>query len=49
MSLTIATWNINSVRPRIANAERYLQLRQAAGLLSATDIDAVNGLLLSAR
>lgn len=26
-----------------------LKLRQAAGLLSATDIDAVNGLLLSAR
>ena len=28
MSLTIATWNINSVRLRIANVERYLRLRK---------------------
>ena len=28
MSLTIATWNINSVRLRIGNVERYLKLRQ---------------------
>ena len=28
MSLTIATWNINSVRLRIANVERYLKMRK---------------------
>src|SRR5205085_2104360 len=28
MSLTIATWNINSVRLRIANVERFLKLRK---------------------
>ncbi|HZP98741.1 MAG TPA: exodeoxyribonuclease III [Reyranella sp.] len=28
MSLSIATWNINSVRLRIANVERYLRLRK---------------------
>src|SRR4029450_2988783 len=28
MSLTIATWNINSVRLRINNVKRYLRLRQ---------------------
>ena len=28
MSLTIATWNINSVRLRIGNVERYLRLRK---------------------
>jgi len=27
MSLTVATWNINSVRLRIANVERFLKLR----------------------
>ena len=28
MSLTVATWNINSVRLRIANVERFLKLRK---------------------
>src|SRR5260370_38904765 len=28
MSLTIATWNINSVRLRINNVERYLRMRK---------------------
>lgn len=28
MSLTIATWNINSVRLRIANVKRYLRMRK---------------------
>ena len=28
MSLTIATWNINSVRLRIDNVERYLRMRK---------------------
>ena len=28
MSLTVATWNINSVRLRIGNVERYLRLRK---------------------
>ena len=28
MSLTVATWNINSVRLRIANVKRFLKLRQ---------------------
>ena len=28
MSLTVATWNINSVRLRIANVERYLRMRK---------------------
>ena len=28
MSLTVATWNINSVRLRIANVERFLRLRK---------------------
>jgi exodeoxyribonuclease-3 len=28
MSLTVATWNINSVRLRVANVERFLKLRK---------------------
>ena len=28
MSLTVATWNINSVRLRIANVQRFLGLRK---------------------
>ena len=28
MSLTVATWNINSVRLRIGNVERFLKLRK---------------------
>ena len=28
MSLSVATWNINSVRLRINNVKRYLRLRQ---------------------
>ena len=28
MSLTIATWNINSVRLRISNVERFVRMRK---------------------